>query len=114
MRRTDFVENLFNDLQFTLRSLATNDGNVLLFNCHLSDKVGSGGVLFPDSESQLPDDYSRMLFRMSSVLPEKCLHVAKSKGFDVNAGSRGMVFNGDATAMIQLVHIGTVVKQGLR
>jgi uncharacterized protein YegL len=97
-----------------LRNLATSDGNVLLFNCHLSDKVGAGGVLFPDNEGQLPDDYARMLFRMSSLLPEKCLQVAASKGFDVNPGARGMVFNGDATAMIQLVHIGTVVKQGLR
>jgi uncharacterized protein YegL len=97
----------------TLRNLATNDGNVLLFNCHLSDRVAPG-VLFPQSESELSDDYARMLFRMSSMLPEKCLGVARSKGFDVTPGARGMVFNGDGTAMIQLVHIGTVVKQGLR
>jgi uncharacterized protein YegL len=97
----------------TLRSLATTDGNVLLFNCHLSDKAAPG-VLFPQDEGELPDDYARMLFRMSSLLPEKCLGVAKSKGFDVQPGARGMVFNGDGTAMIQLVHIGTVVKQGLR
>jgi uncharacterized protein YegL len=97
----------------TLRGLATNDGNVLLFNCHLSDRAAPG-VLFPQSESELPDDYARMLFRMSSLLPEKCLGVARSKGFDVTPGARGMVFNGDGTAMIQLVHIGTVVKQGLR
>ena len=97
----------------TLRGLATNDGNVLLFNCHLSDKPAPG-VLFPAHESELPDDYARMLFRMSSLLPEKCLAVARGKGFDVCPGARGMVFNGDGTAMIQLVHIGTVVKQTLR
>ena len=97
----------------TLRSLATNDGTVLLFNCHLSDKAAHA-VQFPQDESELPDDYSKMLFRMSSKLPEKCLGVARSKGFDVTPGARGMVFNGDGTALIQLVHIGTVVKQVLR
>lgn len=97
----------------TLRSFATADGNVLLFNCHLSDKPAPG-VMFPESEAELPDDFARRLFRMSSLLPEKCLHVARGKGFEVNPGARGMVFNGDGTAMIQLVHIGTVVKQALR
>jgi len=97
----------------TLRCLATSDGSVLLFNCHLSDK-SAPGVLFPDSEGQLPDDYARMLFRMSSLLPDNCLAVAQAKGYDVYPGARGMVFNGDGTAMIQLVHIGTVIKQVLR
>jgi hypothetical protein len=97
-----------------LRNLATSDGNVLLFNCHLSDKVGAGGVLFPDNEGQLPDDYARMLFRMSSTLPERTRSIAARKGFDVNAGARGLVFNGDATPVIQLLTSGPVGKQGLR
>src|SRR5262249_22411077 len=87
----------------TLRNLATSDGNALLFNCHLSATAGFGSVMFPDTDGSLPDEFARMLFRMSSLLPEKCLEVAKGKGFEVTPGARGMVFNGDATAMIQLV-----------
>jgi hypothetical protein len=97
----------------TLRGLATSDGEVLLFNCHLSDKP-TVGVLFPDNESQLPDDFARMLFRMSSPLPERSLSIAAGKGFEVSPGARGMVFNGDATAMIQLVPVGTVLERRLR
>jgi hypothetical protein len=96
-----------------LRGLSTSDGCVLLFNCHLSDRTAPA-VLFPAADGELPDDYARLLFRMSSLLPDNCLGVARAKGFDLRPGARGMVFNGDGTAMIQLVHIGTVVKQALR
>src|SRR5438477_89770 len=37
-----------------LKSLFTGDGNLLLFNCHLSDSTAVP-VLFPSSEDQLPD-----------------------------------------------------------
>lgn len=96
-----------------LRHLATDDGNVLLFNCHLSDR-DVPGVLFPSSADELPDEYSQMLFRMSSLLPEQCLALARAKGFAVKPGARGMVLNADATALIQLIHIGTTIKKALR
>jgi hypothetical protein len=96
-----------------LKSLATSDGNLLLFNCHLSDK-DIPGLLFPSSEYELPDDYSQSLFRMSSLLPEQCLAMARMKGFEVAGGARGMVLNGDATALIQLIHVGTTIKNDLR
>jgi hypothetical protein len=96
-----------------LRELATSDGNVLLFNCHLSDR-DVPAVSFPDSAHNLPDEYSQMLFRMSSHLPEPCLVTARAKGFKVAAGARGMVLNGDSTALIQLIQIGTTIKQNLR
>jgi hypothetical protein len=95
----------------SLRTLATNDGHVLLFNCHLSDSPAEG-KLFPSSEHDLTDEHSRSLFRMSSLLPEKCLQVAQAKGFEVSPGARGMVFNADSTAMIQLIQIGTVIGGG--
>jgi len=97
----------------TLRSLATSDGNVLVFNCHLSDK-DVPGVLFPSSEYELPDEYALTLFRMSSLLPEKCLSTARAKGFNVQPGARGMVLNADSTTLIQLIQIGTTIKRDLR
>lgn len=96
-----------------LRGLATNDGPLLLFNCHLSDK-DVPGLLFPSSEYELPDDWSQSLFRMSSLLPEQCLAMARMKGFDVQPAARGMVLNGDATALIQLIHVGTTIRNDLR
>ncbi|PRC60442.1 hypothetical protein C6A85_18285, partial [Mycobacterium sp. ITM-2017-0098] len=42
-----------------IRSQLSTDGNVLLFNLHVSDKGGSP-ISFPASEAALPDEFSRL------------------------------------------------------
>jgi hypothetical protein len=96
-----------------LRGLASNDGNVLLFNAHLSDKQ-MRPIEFPNSESGLPDDYARLLFRMSSELPPKMLDAAKMAGLAVSPQSRGFVFNADLVAVIRFLDIGTRMAQGVQ
>ncbi len=96
-----------------VRALASQDGNVLLFNAHLSDKQNHP-VEFPEDESGLPDDYARLLFRMSSELPPKLLEVARASHFRVGPKSRGFVFNADLVAVIRFLDIGTRVAQGVR
>ncbi len=91
-----------------LQSLATQDGNLLLFNCHLSDSQESS-VLFPALVEQLADGHSQRLFRMSSVLPERLRQMAVARAIDVPPGARGMAFNADATCMLQLINVGTTV-----
>ena len=59
-----------------LRALASKDGNVLLFNAHLSDKQNRP-IEFPRTECDLPDDFARLLFRMSSELPPKLVDAAR-------------------------------------
>src|SRR5262249_28020806 len=85
-----------------LRGLATSDGNVLLVNCRLSERADPP-VLFPDSEDQLSDAHGRMLFRMSSPLPERLVQMATSKGFELGPSGRCMIVNADATVMVQLI-----------
>jgi hypothetical protein len=96
-----------------VRALASQDGNVLLFNAHLSDKQ-TRPIEFPADESGLPDDFARLLFRMSSELPPKLLEAAKSGGFPVGPKSRGFVFNADLVAVIRFLDIGTRVAQNVR
>jgi hypothetical protein len=91
-----------------LRDLSTDDGNVLLFNCHLSERTDPA-LLFPAFEFDIPGTDSMRLFRMSSLLPEKCLGNARAKGYQVEGGARGMIFNADSTHLIQLIQIGTRV-----
>jgi hypothetical protein len=73
-------------------------------------------VLFPSSEGQLPDEFGRLLFRMSSLLPERMLHLASAKNLTAPAGARGMAFNADGTNMLKLISVGTVIStsQNLR
>ena len=96
-----------------LRTLATNDGNVLLFNAHLSEKK-LHPIEFPANEDGFPDDFARLLFRMSSVLPPKLLEAALADGHKVKDGSRGFVFNADLVSIIRFLDLGTKVYQGVR
>lgn len=89
-----------------LRVLRSSDGEVLLFNVHLSSKGGSS-FEFPSSESELPDQYARQLFNMSSPLPEHIRSAASQEGFQVSENSRGFVFNADIVAVIRFLDIGT-------
>src|SRR5207248_7581333 len=52
----------------TLKGHMSTDGNVLLFNLHLSSDQADP-IVFPGNDAPLPDDYARLLFSMSSVLP---------------------------------------------
>jgi hypothetical protein len=96
-----------------LCALASRDGNVLLFNAHLSDKQDQP-IQFPRDESGLPDDYAKVLFRMSSVLPPKLVEAAKAEGLSIDSKSRGFVFNADLLAVIRFLDIGTRVAQSVR
>lgn len=89
-----------------LRQLKSSDGDVLLFNVHLSSKTGST-FEFPSSESELPDQYAKQLYTMSSVLPEHIRSAAQSEGFGVTDNSRGFVFNADIVSVIRFLDIGT-------
>jgi hypothetical protein len=96
-----------------LKNLTSADGNVLLFNAHLSSREAPA-LEFPDSESSLPDDYSRILFRMSSLLPVKVQTAARNEGFRVTDATRGFVFNADLVSVIRFLDIGTKVAQAVR
>lgn len=96
-----------------LKKLATDDGPVLVFNLLLSAEP-KPPIYFIDDESLLLDTYSKLLFRMSSVLPPKLLQAAKADGFPVNTGARGVVFNADLVAVVRFLDIGTRVTTGMR
>lgn len=91
-----------------VRNLASTDGNALLFNAHVSDKQ-LRPIEYPDREEGLPDQYARLLFRMSSVLPPKLQTAAKTEGFIATPSSRGFVFNADLVAIVRFLDIGTQV-----
>jgi hypothetical protein len=97
----------------TLKQLSTEDGNVLLFNAHVSTKQ-TAAIEFPVAEENLPDNFARLLFRMSSRLPERLLAAARNEKCPVQDGSRGFVFNADLVAVIRFLDIGTRVAQSVR
>jgi hypothetical protein len=89
-----------------LRSLRTSDGETLLFNVHISEKGGSP-IVFPSSNEQLPDDFARLLFGMSSRLPATMAREATKVGYSAGEESRAFVYNAAAEHVVGLLEIGT-------
>ncbi len=89
-----------------IRKLKSTDGEILLFNLHVSSQRGAP-IEYPSSDAGLPDKFAQQLFRMSSPLPEYMMNIARREGMNVNEGSRGFVFNADMVAVIKFLDIGT-------
>jgi hypothetical protein len=94
------------EIAMKLRSQLTTDGNVLLFNLHVST-AGGNPISFPASEAALPDQFSRLLFSMSSLLPSQMRTLASNQGYGVEEGSKGFVYNADVAGIVQFLEIGT-------
>ena len=87
-----------------LASLSTKDGNVLIFNCHISAR-NDKPILFPHDAKAVPA-YGPRLFQMSSILPPKFREVAKKLGFDVVDDTRGFAFNAELTDLVKFLDLG--------
>jgi hypothetical protein len=92
----------------SLTNLASQDGNVLLFNIHISGNPDAVPIAFPDSPSSLPDQFARTLFGGASMLTPFMRTIANQEhGLAVTEGAKGFVLNGDMVLVIQALDIGT-------
>jgi len=90
-----------------LRSLTTTDGQTLIYNLHVSAD-GEEPIRFPTSENQLPNPYSKLLFRMSSTFPEHLRRYAEeAHGIHLSAESHALVINADAEELVKFIDIGS-------
>jgi hypothetical protein len=90
-----------------LTNLASSDGNVMVFNIHMSDNPNANSVTFPDSVDELPDEYSKMLFETSSPLTPTMRALASEHGFSPSETARSFVLNADMILLVQAIDIGT-------
>ena len=91
-----------------LKSMFTNDGNVLLFNIHITAN-NNGGLTFPKSREELQGNpYAMDLFDLSSLLPLRYNEeICKLKATDASARHSAMAVNADMSTLIRLMDIGT-------
>ena len=89
-----------------ITSLSSTDGNVLLFNNHISSSAATP-IAFPVSADNLPDKYAQLLFDTSSVLTPHMSEVAREYGLTLVPGAKGFTFNADLVLVIQALDIGT-------
>ena len=96
-----------------LKTLKSTDGHVLMLNAHLSSSPAAP-IAFPNSEDHLPDVFSKLLFRMSSLLPTPMAQAAQEEGYAVSGPARGFMFNADLVAVTRFLEIGTRVASSVR
>lgn len=92
-----------------LKSMFTNDGNVLLWNIHITSEGGES-VLLPISRNELGgNSYSEQLYEMSSLLPLRYNDPISNLRHDNDTSARhvAMSTNTDMSTLIQLMDIGT-------
>lgn len=93
-----------------IRSLGTQDGPCLLFNCLLGD---GSPVLWPGQAHEVPDGNARILFDGSSELPDRMRHrAAVHHHLDLSPGAKGVLLNAALVDLIRLLDIGTPVPGG--
>lgn len=90
----------------TLQRLSTSDGECLLFNLHIDATEGDEKI-FPDREADLPDSFSKMLFRSSSHFPAHLITEAQSLRYPVSSASKFFGYRAGAVQIVDFVNIGT-------
>lgn len=106
---TDAEEQELLAVSEKLRELKTADGNVLLFNIFIGQDPACGAVLFPSGEEQLPETpFARLLFRMSSPLPDVYHDEIAALIGTCAANCRGMSYNASLTDLVGLLNIGSL------
>lgn len=92
-----------------LKSMFTNDGNVILFNIHITPQNISA-LTFPVSKTELSGNrYGTILCEMSSLLPIRYNAPISKLRNDVAPSDRhfGLAVNADMSTLLQLMDIGT-------
>lgn len=92
-----------------LTNLGTSDGNVLLFNIHLSANSNSSTLEFPNNTESLPDKYAEMLYNSASKLTPFMIEIAKKEfGYNVDTNSKAFMLNvNEVRGIIEALEIGT-------
>lgn len=90
-----------------LKSMFTNDGNIILYNIHISPSDASV-VFCPASKSEV-SGYSETLYELSSLLPMRYNEdISKyRKDIDTSVRHSAMCVNADMSTLIQMMDIGT-------
>jgi hypothetical protein len=99
-----------------IQRMGVPDGTVLVENVYVADKMLRspvrdwhqwGGVSKP---SQLADDYARLLFHLSSPLPETYRRNINNYGYDLQAGA-ALFFPGGHTELVRLAFAASTATQ---
>lgn len=88
-----------------IMNLSCQDGNPLIFNAHLGNSPLK--CICSASESELPDEQAKFLFRISSEIPESYKEAAQKQELSIQSNSKGFVSNADPDTFIKFINFGS-------
>lgn len=91
-----------------IKNLSTNDGEVLVFNIHISSS-NAAPIFFPMTSENLNNTFAKDLYEFSSVLPDSMAARAAELYPGTTTGARGFAFNGDLVTLVNFLDIGSTV-----
>ncbi len=92
-----------------LRRFGTEQGQILLFNCHLTS-APSRAMIFPFDVSQVRNlgPGAEQLFQMASPIPDAMIMRARNTfNIEVPAGAHGFIYNADPKDLVNFLNWGT-------
>lgn len=84
----------------------TNDGNPIIFNVHLGQPPFNESK-FEASDSNITDEEGKLLFKISSKVPESYRDAARKHEFVTSEDSRGFVSNAGPETLIKFINFGS-------
>ncbi len=98
-----------------IKQLHTDDGNVMIANCHISSEQ-TITVEYPAYASEIEkiDPLARILFEMSSTIPEPLRKLGNDPMFDMGLASNAkfFLFNAETKSMVNFMKFGTTTATG--
>jgi len=99
-------KNLLREIE-NINGLRTALGNPLVLNIHISDGKGDA-LLFPETiNANGTTQYAKLLFNISSTLTSDMIESARLKGYNIDEGAKGYVYNGNAKQLYDFLSIGS-------
>ena len=90
----------------SIMNINTNDGNPIIFNVHLGQPPFNESK-FESSESKISDEEGKLLFKISSKVPETYREAARKHEFVTSEDSRGFVSNAGPETLIKFINFGS-------
>jgi len=91
-----------------LRSIATTDGETLLWNIHVS-ATDPNPIICPDAGTKMPDAYADAMLASASSIPDSHRAIAKAKNIDLGETAKCCVYNADSDTLIKMLSFASSV-----
>ncbi len=90
----------------SIMNINTGDGNPLIFNIHVGQSPFNE-TKFSSTESEVADEEGKLLFKISSKVPETYREAARKHEFVTDLDSRGFVSNAGPETLIKFINFGS-------